>query len=318
MRFFITGGSGFIGSNLTDKLINEGHEVTIYDNLCTGRKLFIEHHLTNPSFKFIEADVLDDKRLTSSMQNHDAVVHFQANADVRGGINNRKIDLEQNTIATHNVLEAMLANDIKKIIFSSSATVYGEPDVYPTPESASSKQTSLYGASKASAEDMIEAYSEYFDFRSFIFRFVSFTGKRYTHGVVFDFVKKLMDDNSTLHILGDGNQKKSYLDVTDGVAAMYTAFQTATDKVNIFNLGNEDYMNVVNLADIVCERLKLKDVKYTFAGGKRGWIGDAPFVHLDISAIKALGWRPTISIEQSIKNTIDYIDQNRDLVYLRN
>ncbi len=317
MKAFITGGAGFIGSNLADKLLEEGYEVTVYDNFSTGHRDFIEHNVNKRHYHLIEADVLDKETLIDAMKSHDIVFHFQANADVRGGINNTSVDLEQNVLATHNVLEGLRINNIKNIAFASSATVYGEPLLIPTPENIPLRQTSLYGASKASAEAMIQAYCEYFGIRSWIFRFVSFIGNRYTHGVIFDFMKKLRQNPKELHILGDGKQRKSYLHVHDGVAAILFAVKHAKEKVNIFNLGNKEYMNVVDLADIVCRELELTDVEYTFSGTKRGWIGDTPFVHLDISKISSLGWKPGHNIKDAIIDTVEYLKSNNSLLNRR-
>ncbi len=317
MRAFITGGAGFIGSNLADRLLADGHEVVVFDNFSTGQQQFVEHNLNRPNYQLVEGDVLEKALLASAMRDCDMVFHFQANADVRGGMKNTLIDLEQNIIGTHNVLEAMKVNDVQKIAFASSATVYGEPEQIPTPEAIAPVQTSLYGASKYSAEALIQAYCEYFDWQSYIFRFVSFMGPRYTHGVIFDFMRKLRMDPTTLHILGDGSQRKSYLHVHDGIQAILTAVEKAKDKTNIFNLGNTEWINVVDLADILCETLELKDVKYTFEGGARGWKGDTPFVHLDIARIRALGWEPRYSVHDTIKATIHYLKQHEDLLYAR-
>jgi len=310
MKAFVTGGSGFIGSNIVDRLIKDGHEVTVYDNFCTGRELFIRHHVNNPKCKIVKADTMNLEKLKESMQDHDFVFHLQANADVRGGISKTRIDLEQNTIATWNLLDAMRQNNIKKIAFSSSATVYGEPNVFPTPENTELIQTSLYGASKLAGEAMIQAYCEYYDMQCFIFRFVSWIGERYTHGVIFDFMKKLKQNNKELEILGDGNQKKSYLYVGDGVDGIFFAIENFKEKKNIFNLGHTEFMNVTKLADIICDELGLNDVKYNFTGGVRGWKGDSPIVHLDITKLKNLGWQPKTSIEEGIRRTVRYLVQN--------
>lgn len=317
MRALITGGAGFIGSNLADRLLADGHEVIVYDNFSSGQQEFVEHNLKNENYTLVEADILDKASLTNSMRDCDITFHFQANADVRGGMKNTMIDLEQNIIGTHNVLEAMKINNVKKIVFASSATIYGEPEQIPTPENISPLQTSLYGASKYSAEALIQAYCEYFEIQSWIFRFVSFMGPRYTHGVIFDFLKKLKKEPSELLILGDGSQRKSYLHVEDGINAILLALEKSNKKTNIFNLGNTEWINVVDLADIVCNSLKLKNVKYIYTGGKRGWIGDTPFVHLDISKISQLGWTPTYNIEDTIKRTIHYLMVNEHILYLR-
>ena len=306
-RAFITGGAGFIGSHIVDKLAQDGVDVTIYDNFSTGQEEFISHHAANPKVRVVRADVLDGERLQNEMANCDFVFHLQANADVRGGIQLTRVDLEQNTIATWKVLEAMRINEIRRIAFASSATVYGEPDVFPTPESYAPFQTSLYGASKLAGEAMLQAYSEYFGITCYIFRFVSWIGERYTHGVIFDFIKKLRANAQLLEILGDGKQRKSYLDVIDGVNGIFYAVQHAKERKNLFNLGHDEFMNVLDLADIIIEELGLTDVRYCTTGGERGWLGDSPFVHLDTTKLKALGWQPQVSIEQGIRNTVRYL-----------
>ncbi len=292
MKAFVTGGAGFIGSHIVDRLIAEDNDVTVYDNLSSGKELFFQHHKKNPKFHLVQGDVLDIKKLTEAMKGHDFVFHLQANADVRGGIKKTRVDLEQNTITTGNVLEAMKQNNIKKIAFASSATVYGEPKTFPTPENNELIQTSLYGASKLAGEAMIQAYCEYFDMQCFIFRFVSWIGERYTHGVIFDFVKKLQKNPKELEILGDGNQKKSYLYVGDGVEGIFFAIKNFKEKKNVFNLGHEKFISVTKVADIICEEMGLKGVQYTFRGGTRGWLGDSPLVHLDITKLKKRGWQP--------------------------
>lgn len=317
MKAFITGGAGFIGSNLADRLIKDGHKVVVYDNFSTGQVEFTEHHQQNPAYTIIEGDVLDKTDLTRAMRACDFVFHFQANADVRGGITNTLIDVEQNIMGTHSVLEAMRFNDIKNIAFASSATIYGEPEKFPTPEDIAPVQTSLYGASKYSAEALIQSYCEYYDMKSWIFRFVSFMGPRYTHGVIFDFMKKLKADPKKLHIMGDGTQRKSYLHVFDGINAILMAIKKSHHKTNIFNLGNKEWINVRDLADLVCKLMELKNVEYTFEGGIRGWKGDSPFVHLDISRICSLGWSPKYSVKETISDTVKFLQENEDLLYTR-
>jgi UDP-glucose 4-epimerase len=312
-KAFVTGGAGFIGSHIVDELLARGATVVVYDNLCTGRREYLpksrEDRLT-----LIEGDVLDMERLTGAMAGCDFVFHWQANADVRGGQANTRVDLEQNTIATWNVLDAMRKNEIKGLAFASSSAVYGEPEIFPTPESYAPTQTSLYGASKLAGEAMIEAYCEYFGMRSFMFRFVSWIGERYSHGVIFDFMKKLQQDRTRLQVLGDGQQRKSYLYVRDGVSAIMRAIEKSGGSKNIYNIGHHDYINVVDLARIVLQELGLKDLKMEFTGSKRGWVGDSPFVHLDTSKIAALGWKAETSIENGIRRTVQYLRENRHII----
>jgi UDP-glucose 4-epimerase len=308
MKTLVTGGAGFIASHIVDRLLSEGAEVLVYDNFSTGDLLNLTQARAFGHLSIMRGDVLDLDRLTAAMEDVGYVFHFQANADVRGGIKNTRIDFEQNTTATLNVLEAMRLQNVSGLVFASSAVVYGEPIVFPTPEDISSRQTSLYAASKKACEALIEAYSEYFGFRYDIFRFVSWIGPRYSHGVVVDFVNKLRRNPKELEILGDGNQRKSYLDVADGVQGIFHALAHAETARNIFNLGHEEWMSVLEVAAIVIEELQLHDVKLTFTGGARGWLGDSPFVHLDINRMRALGWRPKIPIAEGIRRTVRHIE----------
>ena len=310
MRAFVTGAAGFIGSNLVDRLLAEGHAVVGYDNLSTGRREFIAKALLHANFDFIEGDLLDVPRLNAAVREAEIVFHVAANADVRFGTEHPRKDLEQNTVATFNVLEATRTNGVKAVAFSSTGSVYGETAVIPTPEDAPFPiQTSLYGASKLAGEGLIAAYAEGFGMRGYIFRFVSILGERYTHGHVFDFVQKLAKDPSTLHILGNGLQRKSYLHVADCVDAMLTAIARADAKVNIFNLGTDEYCEVKDSAGWIAGRLGLKP-RFSYGGGDRGWIGDVPFIFLDTSRIRSLGWRPKLSIRESVERTVDWLKAN--------
>jgi UDP-glucose 4-epimerase len=312
-KALVTGGAGFIGSHVVDHLLAGGTEVVAYDNLTTGSGANLAHQREHPKLNLVHADVLDLPRLCEAMEGTDTVFHFQANADVRGGPQRTRVDLEQNTIATWNVLEAMRSTRVETIVFASSATVYGEPEVFPTPESIALVQTSLYGASKAAGEAMIQAYSEYFGIRSVAFRFVSWIGPRYSHGVVFDFMRKLRDNPRELEVLGDGTQRKSYLDVRDGVSGIFLALERAPAPKNIYNLGHDDFLNVLDVARIITDELGLGDVRLRTTGGVRGWLGDSPLVHLDTTRIKALGWRPSIPIPDSIRATVRYLVEHPEI-----
>ncbi|HSP14819.1 MAG TPA: NAD-dependent epimerase/dehydratase family protein [Thermoanaerobaculia bacterium] len=310
MRAFVTGGAGFVGSNLTDRLVEQGHEAVVFDNFSTGRDQFLENALASGRVSVVRGDMLDAGAVSNAMRGCDAVFHIAANADVRFGTLHPRKDLEQNTLATFNVLEAMRAHRIDRIVFSSTGSIYGEPEVFPTPEDAPFPvQTSLYGASKLACEGMISAYSEGYGMQSFIFRFVSILGERYTHGHVFDFVKSLRANPHQLRVLGDGHQRKSYLCVRDCVDAMLTAFQKADKRVNIFNVGADDYCEVTDSVRWITEHLGLEPhIEYT--GGARGWIGDSPFIFLDCSRLKALGWKPALSIREGVIRTVDYLQQH--------
>lgn len=310
-RICVTGCAGFIGSNMVDRLLDEGHKVVGIDNFSTGQYKFLEKALPNPNFKLIEGDLLDLPFLSQTIAGCDIVFHFAANADVRFGTDHPQKDLEQNTIVTYNVLEAMRGNGIKKIIFSSTGSVYGEATVIPTPEDAPFPvQTSLYAASKVAGECLIQAYCEGFGFQSWIFRFVSILGERYSHGHVFDFYKKLMLDSTKLPVLGDGQQKKSYLYVGDCINAILFSIENAKEKVNIYNLGTNEYCQVVDSIGWITQYLKV-DPELEFTGGKRGWIGDNPFIFLKTDKIQNLGWKPALSINEGIIKTLQYLDANK-------
>ena len=309
-KLIVTGCAGFIGSTLVDRLLELGHEVLGIDNFSTGQRRFLSNALQNPRFKFIQIDLLDHDALKQAFLGGEAVFHLAANADVRFGTKHPRKDLEQNTIVTYNVLEAMRANGIKKIAFSSTGSVYGETPVVPTPEDGPFPiQTSLYGASKAAGEGLIAAYCEGFGFHSWIFRFVSILGERYTHGHVFDFYQKLKADPTRLTVLGNGMQRKSYLYVQDCIDAILLAMDKATEKVNIFNLGVSGYCEVNDSIGWICAELGIKP-KLEYSGGERGWIGDNPFIFLDTKKIQSLGWRPKLGIREGIIKTVVYLRGN--------
>jgi UDP-glucose 4-epimerase len=317
MRFFITGCAGFIGSNLTDRLLGDGHEVVGYDNFSTGRRGFLETALLSPGFSLVEGDLLDLDCLSASMPGADFVFHLAANADVRFGTEDPRKDLEQNTIATFNVLEAMRASKISRIAFSSTGSIYGEPDLFPTPENAPFPvQTSLYGASKLAGEGLIEAYSEGFGFQAYIFRFVSILGERYTHGHVVDFYKQLLEHPEGLHVLGNGKQRKSYLYIQDCLDAMLLAINKAENRVNIYNLGVDEYCEVNDSIGWITGHLGLTPA-LTYSGGERGWIGDSPFIFLDCSGIRSLGWRPRLTIREGVIRTLEYLKLNPKVLEAR-
>jgi UDP-glucose 4-epimerase len=310
VHFFVTGGAGFIGSNLVDRLLQLGHTVVAYDNFSTGRERFLEQALLSPQFRLMRGDTLDLGCLTEAMHGAEFVFHLAANADVRFGTQHPRKDLEQNTVATFNALEAMRANGVHRIAFASTGSIYGEPDVFPTPENAPFPvQTSLYGASKLAGEGLIEAYCEGFGFQGYIFRFVSVLGERYSHGHVFDFYKSLRANPQELRVLGDGHQRKSYLYVQDCIDAMLLAIERAQDKVNIFNLGTDEHCEVNDSIGWITAHLGLKP-QLTYTGGERGWVGDSPFIFLDCRKIRALGWAPRLSIREGVIQTLEYLQAN--------
>ncbi|HEX7155399.1 MAG TPA: NAD-dependent epimerase/dehydratase family protein [Thermoanaerobaculia bacterium] len=317
MKAFVTGGAGFIGSNLTDRLLALGHEVVVYDNFSTGREEFLEDAARSPRATIVRGDTLDQAAILSAIRGCDIVFHLAANADVRFGALNPRRDLEQNTLATFHVLEAMRLSGIKQIAFASTGSVYGEATIFPTPENAPFPiQTSMYAASKLACEGLVQAFSEAYGFRSFIFRFVSILGERYTHGHVYDFVKSLRDDPSTLRVLGNGRQRKSYLYVHDCIDAILTAVNVSQERMNIFNLGTDEYCEVTDSVGWITERLGLAP-QLEFTGGERGWVGDSPFIFLDCARIRALGWKPALTVREGVLKTVDYLQAHPELLEQR-
>ena len=310
MRVLVTGAAGFIGSHVVERFLGLGHHVVGYDNFSTGQREFLAAASLHAHFELIEGDLLDPGCLTRAMAGVELVLHLAANADVRFGTEHPRRDLEQNTIGTANVLEAMRASGARRIAFASTGSVYGEPQVFPTPEDAPFPvQTSLYAASKLAAEALLQAYAEGFGFQAYIFRFVSILGERYSHGHVIDFYSQLRAHPERLDVLGNGKQRKSYLYVQDCVSAILVALEAARDKVNIFNLGTDEYCQVDNSIGWIAERLLLRP-QLAYSGGERGWVGDSPFIFLDCGRIRALGWRPQLSIREAVVRTVEYLQQN--------
>jgi len=316
-RIFVTGAAGFIGSTLVDRLLADGIAVTGWDNFSTGQERFLAEAEKAPSFRLVRGDNLDLPALTAAMKGADFVFHLAANADIKDGWNHPKKDLEQNTIATFNVLEAMRANGVRRIAFSSTGSVYGEATQIPTPEDAPFPvQTSLYAASKVAGEALLSSYAEGGQLdEAYIFRFVSILGERYTHGHVFDFYKQLIEHPDRLRVLGDGKQRKSYLYVQDCIDAMLHVARTHTARdarhhTQIYNLGTPEYVQVNDSIGFICQALGLRP-RLEYTGGDRGWIGDNPFIFLDTKKIHATGWKPKLTIEQGIVKTLRWLEANR-------
>jgi UDP-glucose 4-epimerase len=321
-KALVTGAAGFIGSNLVDRLLSEKVEVVGLDDMSTGQEEFLSSTRSDTHFQFIRGDTRDAEVLAKTMRGADMVFHFAANADVRFGLKHPEKDLEQNTLATFKVLEAMREAGVRKIVFASTGSIYGEAGEIPTPEEAAFPiQTSLYGASKLAAEGLIEAYCEGFEFEGYIFRFVSVLGERYTHGHVIDFYKQLTEHPDYLQVLGDGTQKKSYLYVQDCLDAILHVVDQGTARsarhnVQIYNLGTDEYCQVTDSIRWICQHLKINP-HLEFTGGDRGWIGDNPFIFLDTQKIRATGWKPKLTIEQAIVKTLQWLQQNRWILQRR-
>lgn len=315
MLVAITGGAGFIGSNLADRLLEDGHQVIVLDNLSTGREEFLEAARGQKGFELVRQDLLQLDKICDVIDGSDAVIHLAANADVRFGWDAPDRDLQQNTIATHNVLEAMRRTRVRKILFSSTGSVYGEAVQIPTPEDCQfPTQTSLYGASKLAAEAFVQAYAEGGVIEGTVFRFVSILGPRYTHGHVIDFVRHLRRDPTRLPILGDGTQRKSYLHVSDCVSAVVSMLD-AEHRYEVYNLGVDGYCTVSDSASWICERIGVEPT-FEYSGGDRGWVGDNPFIQLAVDKIRRTGWSPKFGIRESVEDTVDFLLSNPSLLEL--
>lgn len=311
MKYFITGGAGFIGSCIVDRVI-EKNEVTIYDNLSSGKEEHVSQHFGKKNFKFVKADLLDFENVVKEMREHDTVWHIAANPDIRKGTESTRYDLEQNTLATYNVLEAARRNDINSVVFSSTSTIYGPAKVIPTPEDyGPCLPISLYGASKLACEGLVSAYSSLYGMRAWIFRFANIIGKRSTHGILPDLIDKLNKDRSKLEVLGDGNQRKSYLLVEETVDGMFFGFEKAKERLNYFNLGSSDQITVKRIVDILIEETNLKDTKIMYTGGEAGWKGDVPRFLLSPEKMMRLGWKAKHNSEDAIRIATKLVVEER-------
>jgi UDP-glucose 4-epimerase len=303
-RYFITGGAGFIGSHLADRLVETG-KVTVYDNLSSGKLSFIKDHLGKDNFNFIQGDLLDTGKLRGAIAGHDVVFHLAANPEVRAGIEATDLDLREGPTATWGVLEAMRLSYIKKLVFTSSSTVYGDAGTTLVSEDYGPLvPISLYGAAKLSSEALIAAFCHLFDMQAWCFRLANVVGARLTHGVIYDFINKLKQNPERLEILGDGQQQKPYLHVSDCVSGMLFGLEHAHEALNIFNLGPTSSTSVTTIARMVTSAMGLDGVKFEFTGGRQGWRGDVPQVRLDVSRIYHLGWQPRYTSDEAVRESV--------------
>ncbi|HOW15249.1 NAD-dependent epimerase/dehydratase family protein [Methanosarcina sp.] len=303
-RILVTGGAGFIGSHLIDRLLEKENKVVVFDNLSSGKMEFVEQHLKNPDFSFVKGDLLNPEAIERVCKDADMVYHVAANPDVKLGASDTKVHLDQNILATYNLLEAMRKGNAKRIAFTSTSTIYGEASIMPTPENYGPLiPISLYGASKLACEALITSYSHTFDMQAWIFRFANIVGPRSTHGITVDFIKKLKENPLKLEILGDGKQEKSYLHVSECVNAILFAIEKSKQEVNIFNIGSEDTISATGIGKVIVEEMGISNVEFTYTGGSRGWKGDVPRMRLDIEKLKSMGWKPAYTSEKSIRDT---------------
>ena len=306
MKYFITGGAGFIGSTMTERLLaNENNKVTIFDNFCSGQMKYIEQYTNDKRFKLIKGDLLDLNTVKEAIKGHDFVFHFAANPDIAKAMIETDLDLRLGVIATYNLLESMRLAGVKNIAYSSGSGVYGDVGLTETPENFGPLlPSSMYGASKLGAEGIISAFCHMFDMQAWMFRFANVVGKNQTHGVGFDFIRKLKENPRKLLILGDGSQSKSYIHVEDIIDAILFIIKSTNATVNIFNVATDDYITVNEIAEVVAEEMKLKDVIFGYTGGKRGWKGDVPVVRFTLTKIHSLGWKSKYNSKEAIRKSI--------------
>jgi UDP-glucose 4-epimerase len=302
-KYFVTGGAGFIGSHLIDRLV-ETSKVTVYDNLISGKLEFIEHHRGKSNFRFIKGDLLDLDTLKQAVGGHDVVFHLAANPDIRAGNERTNLDLEQGTVATYNLLEAMRLSRIKTLLFASSGTVHGEAATAVSEDAGPLLPISLYGASKLAAEGLISAFCHLFDIQAWVFRLANVVGARSSHGVIFDFINKLKRNPNQLEILGDGTQRKPYLYIDDCIDGMLFALEHCHERINVLNLGSDSSTDVTTIAAILVDAMSLTGVKFSYTGGKRGWKGDVPQVKFDMTKMKNLGWKPRYSSDEAVAKAV--------------
>jgi UDP-glucose 4-epimerase len=310
-KILITGCAGFIGSNLVDFFLRKKYSIIGIDNLSTGKIKFLNNALKSKKFEFVKKDLLKYSKIKKFFLNVELVIHLSANADVRRGPEHPKKDLKQNLIVTSNILEAMRENDVKKIIFASTGSVYGEAKEFPTPENTFFPvQTSFYGSSKLAAEALLSAYSHAFGIKCWIFRFVSVLGPRYTHGHIIDFYKKIITKKKTIEVLGNGNQKKSYIHVSDCIDAIYKSLKYFKDNINIINIGHDEFITVKQSLNKIKSLMKSKK-KEIYQDNTRGWVGDNPYIYLDIKKLRKTGWKPKIKILEAVEDTVNFIKNNK-------
>ena len=301
MKVLVTGGAGFIGSHLIEHLLKHEYEVKCIDNFSSGKIEFIEKNLNE--IELIRGDLLNKRDARKAVKDCEIVFHLAANPDVRAGEKNTKSMFENNVIATYNLLEGMRKEGVKKIVFTSSSAVYGDAEKIPTPEDYSPLiPISIYGATKLACEAMICSYCHTFDMETIIYRFANVVGARATHGVIYDFIKKLQANREKLEILGDGKQRKSYLYIDDCIDAIFHTLERWKNKIEIYNIGSLDSIEVKEIADIVSKEMNAKP-EYYFTGGigGRGWRGDVKFMMLDITKIVQTGWRPKYSSRKAVE-----------------
>ncbi|MBS1266134.1 MAG: L-arabinose 1-dehydrogenase (NAD(P)(+)) [Candidatus Woesearchaeota archaeon] len=304
MKYFITGGAGFIGSEMAKRLLKKGHKVTVYDNLLCGDTSRIDELMNNPDFAFVKGDIRNKQEVIKAIKGHDFVMHFAANPDIAKAIKHPDIDLKHSVIATFHLLDAMRLTGVKKIAFTSGSGVYGDAgDTYTAEDYGPLLPISMYGASKLGAEGLISAFCNQYDMQAWVGRFGNIIGGNQTHGVILDFVNKLKNNPEKLEILGDGKQSKPYIHVDEIIDSILFIIENSKENVNVFNVACDSFTSVNKIAEIVIQEMNLENVKLEYTGGNRGWKGDVPVVRLDIKKLNELGFKIKLSSDQAVRKT---------------
>ena len=318
MRVLVTGGAGFIGSHLVDRLVTEGFDVVVLDNLSSGSLDNIKSHIEAGSIVFVNGDLKERHVVEDVVQGIDVVFHFAANPEVRVSTTNPEVHFRENVVATFNLLEAMRIKNVKEMVFASSSSVYGEPDVIPVDEGYPVRPVSVYGASKASCEALIHAYSKLYGIKAVVLRYANVVGPRMRHGVIYDLLMKLRENKSTLEVLGDGFQVRSYLHVKDAVEATLVAWRKSSETYQVYNVGNTDWITVRELVEILLETLGLKgrvEVRYKPILHGVGWPGDVKRIALNSQKLMSLGWSPSMSSREAVVETVKALVRELNLKF---
>ena len=308
-RILVTGGAGFIGSHIVDRLVEEGYAVRVIDNLSSGRLENLARHRGNPHVKVIVGDLKRPEDALRAVEGVETVFHYAANPEVRVSTTNPEIHFNENVVATFNLLEAMRRKGVKEIVFASSSSVYGEPEEVPVGEDAPLRPVSVYGASKAACENLIHAYTKLYGIRAVVLRYANVVGPRLRHGVVWDFVNKLGRNPSELEILGDGKQVRSYVHVSDAVEATIIAWEKGGQGFEVYNVASEDWITVDEVADEVVKAMGLAGVEKVYKPVLHGigWPGDVKRIALKIEKIEKLGYKPRMSSREAVRATVQSI-----------
>jgi UDP-glucose 4-epimerase len=306
MSIVVTGGAGFIGSHLVDKLVELGFSVKVLDNLSSGSLENIKHLLARKNIEFIHIDIKNYEELKKALRNVETIFHFAANPEVRVSTINPEVHFKENIVATFNVLEASRTSEVREIVFASSSSVYGEADNIPVPEEAPVKPVSVYGASKASCENLLHAYSVLYGLKTLVLRYANIVGPRLRHGIIYDLLIKLTRNKSELEVLGDGEQIRSYLHVRDAINATLIAWKYIKERYMVLNIGNKDWISVKDVVNIVLRETGLRGIKVIYKPILHGigWLGDVKRIALDVKRIESLGWKPTMSSENAVADTV--------------